>query len=450
MLRIPFHVRFAVACTAGLLVALRPLPASAFRIELPEAVGRALTQGGKSRRALLATERASHEAQGMRSEFRPRLSVSSGAGYSSRQTEKLRAVDGRGVERVYGLASLGSREGWFNVFAEQLLFDLRRSKQIEAADLAVEVTKAVEAQERQAVALEVFELYTDVLRLDERLRMSRQVASRAKALAELASSLAAAGAALDVDREDARIAAQRAALAVEDLERRRAIAQQSLAAAIGAGNADLPEPVAGSLPAVGDGEVTEVDDRLLAETPELRALEARRRLEHARVEAAHATRLPTVGVQGGYSHYGTNRYDNFPDEWRIGVDVRVPLFDGGKTRHETAAARNDEQIATIQYELALARKRRLVGELRARLAAAGRQEELAASSAANAQRRLDLVEMRLRAKRGGVLEVVSALDRYRAASAAAIDARFERLRAWARLESELARLVSKLLPEASE
>ncbi len=439
------HFHLVVAYAAGVLVGLRPISSSASSLTLAEAVSRALAQSGQARQVSLATERAAHEAEQAHSSFRPQVGMNSAAGYSSRQTEKLRAVDGRGVERVYGLASLGSRDGWFNFFVEQLLFDLRRSKEIEAADLALRAAEAVEAQRRESIASDVLELYADMVRIDEKLRVVRDVADRAAALRRVASSLADAGSALDVDREDASIAAERAALAVDDLVRQRTMTGEELSTLIGGRPDDLPEPLVASLPDPVEKEPPESWDEVLEGSPEMRALDIRRRLERVRAEAARAGRLPTVGLRGGYSHYGTNRYDDFPDEWHIGVDLRVPLFDGGRTRHAAAAARNSEQIAEIEYEQALVRKHRRVSELYFRLGATERSEQLAVRSERNALRRLELAEMRLRAKRGAVVEVVSALDHYRAAALAAVDGRFERLRAWAALERELGRLSSRLI-----
>ena len=101
------HFHLVVAYAAGVLVGLRPISSSASSLTLAEAVSRALAQSGQARQVSLATERAAHEAEQAHSSFRPQVGMNSAAGYSSRQTEKLRAVDGRGVERVYGLASLG-------------------------------------------------------------------------------------------------------------------------------------------------------------------------------------------------------------------------------------------------------------------------------------------------------------------------------------------------------
>lgn len=96
-------------------------------LTLADAVAIAVRRSDGVRIAALESEQAQAAVGSERSAYLPHLGITSGAGYSNRQNEKLRALDANGNERVYGLQSIGMRNGWFNVEVEQLIVDIRLS-----------------------------------------------------------------------------------------------------------------------------------------------------------------------------------------------------------------------------------------------------------------------------------------------------------------------------------
>jgi outer membrane protein TolC len=112
-------------------------------------------------------------------------------------------------------------------------------------------------------------------------------------------------------------------------------------------SAAMPGAAPAAAPAGGPAPVAQpfraVVDSALANRPERKALEFRIRAAEDRVAAAASGRLPLLTALGGYDFSRPNprivpiRREWNPS-WDVGVSVRWPLFDGGRTRAETAEA----------------------------------------------------------------------------------------------------------------
>jgi outer membrane protein len=418
--------------------------AGGVRLTLRDAVAMALEQGYGARIARLAAERAADESARARGAFLPRLWLTSNAGYSNRLDEKLRVLDHQARPRTYGLATIGASEGWLNVFVDQVLLDLRSWREAERAELAAELAELSEAERREAIAHEVVGRFALVLRLEELAASERRGEESALWLDEQGRALLEAGRALASEREAVAIRVEEARLGVaaragELEEARRAL---WLAAS---GSETAPPALAldaASLPAPGAPPGPEELEQALAGSPSVRALGIAREIEEKGVESARAGRLPTVGLRGGWSHYGIKRYDSYDDELLVGVDVRVPLFDGLDARRATAGAEKSAAIARLELESALAERRARVRELARLLPLAAARAELAARAAASAQEELRIADLGLRAGRGSLAASLAARAEASRARAAAVEARFEGLALWADLERELGRLAA--------
>ncbi|MFN7981183.1 MAG: TolC family protein [Vicinamibacterales bacterium] len=88
-------------------------------------------------------------------------------------------------------------------------------------------------------------------------------------------------------------------------------------------------------------------DALVAEAqqhrPERQAIQERSAGAESRMRAAAAGRRPTIAVAGGVDYARPNprifpRIGEWRESWDAGVNVNWPLFDGGRTRYETAEA----------------------------------------------------------------------------------------------------------------
>jgi outer membrane protein TolC len=95
----------------------------------------------------------------------------------------------------------------------------------------------------------------------------------------------------------------------------------------------------------------EFEKRALAVRSELRVFQLQQQLGEHQIDLAQSGNKPNLFFFSGYSV--TNGFDpmepnRFVDNWNVGVQATVPLFDGFKTRHEVQKARLD--LAAIDWQ----------------------------------------------------------------------------------------------------
>ncbi len=420
---------------------------SSVRLTLARAVGTALDHSYDTRIAALETDRADSALGETRASYLPRLSVTTNAGYSNRFDEKLRAVDRRGIERTYGLASLGSSEGWVNIFIDQILFDLSQLRLIERESLASDATRLAEVQRREDVAYEVTRGYADLVRLEELAGLAGETLGAAERLDEQARALLAAGRAVASEREQAALYLEDARLRARGVKEDVVAAWLSLQQTMGDSNGanTLPALAPESLPSPRATDLAEPDNDALAATPDLQVLTLRRRIEEATVASARAGRLPRFRVRGGYSHYGIKRFDNFPDETYVWLGMDLPIFDGFRVDSQVEGAKKGVEIAELRYRAALAAKRAQVRELQRQLGDADRRLALAERQRRNAREALRLADLRLRAQRGNLGDALATHERSTQRLEGAIDARFRQIELWASVHRAMGRLADAVV-----
>lgn len=419
------------------------------RLTLPEAVSRALREAPEAKIAQLEAGRADDDLATLQSAYWPQASISSDAGYSNRFNEKLEAVDEDGRVRRYNLATIGSKDGWFNVYIEQLLFDLSHWRDVKRAELEAEAARVAGLERREAISFGVLERYVEVLRLEELFALDGERVRSDEWLDRQAALMLKAGYCLPAEREQVGLrleeAKLQAALRAEEL----ASARGDLQLAIGSsGSADagvhlvresVPAPVGGPAPA-------EVEERVEA-SPEVRVLELRTMMEEARASATRAEALPTLGAGAGYSHYGAKRLDNFEDEVSVGVRLRMPLFEGFRIQHAAAGATKAAEIARLRHRSLLEAKRARVRDLGRRLAASERQPALARRQSQLADERLRLTDLNLQARRSSLDESLAAREEVVRSGRGAVDAHFDRVVLWATLQRETGMLAATIIGE---
>jgi outer membrane protein TolC len=428
------------------LVGLLSLPAAgrASTLTLAEAVSRALARGPDAVIARLEAERAEEATLQTRSQYYPTLTLTSRAGYSNRQDEKLEAVDGNGVERKYGLATLASDRGWLNVFIRQLLLDLRTWRDIERSQIEEEAAAAAEKEQREAVTFAVIDRYLTVLQLEKLVALDQEKVEGAAWLDEQAGVLLDAGRSLPTEREHASIHLEEVRLELdlrrEELRRARKMLWLMLGISEAEGEdlqlaaESVPEPSASSELMAADA--TEV----LSSAPSLRILDLQQQADEKAVAAARANRYPVLALNAGYLNYGAKRFDNFDDEFVVGIDLEVNLFDGFRTRHQIEGASKDAEIARVRYNSMLEEKRVRVRDLLERFQKTEKQPELARRRATMARNRMRLANLNLKAQRGTLEEALAVQFGYGRDAANAIEAQFERVLTWATLLREVGKL----------
>jgi outer membrane protein TolC len=237
----------------------------------------------------------------------------------------------------------------------------------------------------------------------------------------------------------------RARMLAIEARNQRDVSSAELARLVGLEPGQVVEP-AGSLESANDRAITV--DPLVAEArasrQERRALESRLDAADQLRNAAAAGRRPSIAIAGGVDYARPNpkifpRADRSDDSWDAGINVRWPLWDGGRTAANVAQAAGGAEAARqrlAEFDSVLpveVRQRALEVESgRAAIAAAAD----AVRAAAEARR---VVAERYRA---GVIPQIEVQD----AEFALLQAELDRTRALANLrvaEARLARAVGR-------
>jgi outer membrane protein len=423
--------------------------APAGSLSIAEALKQALTEGSAARIARLEAGRADDARSKALSAYLPHVAVSSEAGYSNRQDEKLVALDGSGRVRQYGLATIGSNQGWFNVYVDQLVFDLESWHKIEHSEISADIAHITEAEQRETISFAVLQRYTDVLRLEEIVALETEQTERARWLDEQGALLLKAGRAVRVDRDQVALHLEGRRLAVDRERATLSDARRTLWRTIaGKERGTVLQLVPASLPVIAPNDGHPAEDNMVSGAPDMRIVALRTRLEEMGLAAARAERYPTLGLRAGYSNYGAFRFDNFPDELYVAVQFELPVFDGFDAKSSIKSASKSMEIARLRQRAMQEEKRARLRELQRQLGAAARDVDLAGRRAEAARERLRLADLRLQGRRGTLVQAVAAHEEAAAASRLAIEKRYERIVLWATLQREMGRLTGKILGPA--
>jgi outer membrane protein TolC len=147
---------------------------------------------------------------------------------------------------------------------------------------------------------------------------------------------------------------------------------------MGRDSPEQPSPLTAYTPVTAPlGTLSELRAQALSGRPELQIAEHEVQAGAARVGSARAERLPSLSLAGIYhERAGADNDTDWYDEWNVGVQLTVPLMDGGVRRHRVAEA----QLAAEQ-----ARQRREETRLTVE-----RQTQDAWNAHAEAESRLDV------------------------------------------------------------
>ncbi len=197
----------------------------------------------------------------------------------------------------------------------------------------------------------------------------------------------------------------------------------------------LLAPASGKLPAVRGLGVANVPAQVLAQRPDLAALERDLAASSAEIGVAEADRYPRISFSGsiGYSISRALGSTNDGALWGFGPSISVPLFDAGrrKANGELAAARYDELAAG--YKSLAMRAVRETEEALTRLNGAQSREGDVRASLSGYEMFAASAQARLRAGVGTVLELEEARRAVLGAQIALLNLERERLLAWVAL-----------------
>jgi len=224
-----------------------------------------------------------------------------------------------------------------------------------ATTLGVERARAGADGAEASVVKGVTEAFYGSLLAARAAGVMEEAVKTARAHRDQVEAMHGQGLILDADRLRIRVFAadleQQAASRRADAE----VARAYLAYAIGEEGEVVPEgrmePPAELLP-----DLAEARARGLAARPDLKAASLQRDQAGQGVKIARADYIPQVGLMAAWEH-DTQDWSGHGENWMVGVQVRLPLFDGGARAGRLQTA----QAQALQMEKVLEDARRKVG-----------------------------------------------------------------------------------------
>ncbi|MFO7769348.1 MAG: TolC family protein [bacterium] len=353
------HARNPILLAAALLATLAGAGTARGQepLDLETCIERALAQNPRVDRVERNVERSEIQTRQAAGALLPVLSFTGAfSRYTSVSPQRL--LNPATQQIVEGSATaLTSVTYYTGLSLSQPLYDRSVTSVYTQALAGEQSARAAAELERQQLVLQVHQAYYGLLRAERNLEVAAADVAYNEGLLELVRTLRELGSRSEVD-----LLRQENALAQA---RQRVISARNGAASARAElNYLMGEAPTGPLALVDDLEVTERTEEQGALLEEARQahpamLQSRLGVAAARagVDAARASRYPSVNLSGSYSWRGDS-YLEFGDAfdrdytWSVGVNMRVPIFDGLRTRYsvdradlELQGARRERQAA---------------------------------------------------------------------------------------------------------
>jgi len=383
--------------------------ADVLSLTLDDAVARGLAHN----LGLILGQEAVLEAEGARREARADLLPQvRGEAYAEREKVSLAAF---GFTGLPGLPGTPEILGPFNVvdargYVSQTVLDFHAIRHARAAALDLSAAEHQQRRTRDDVVLACANLYLQAVAGESRVAAARAQLTTAQALYDLAADRKKAGlvAGIEVLRAQVELAAQRQRVIVaeSDAAKQKLVLARAIGLPLGQAFRLADDMPFAALPQVG---LEQALQRAYAARSDLQAAQARVDAALQERRAAAGEGLPSVGVSGDYGAIGNNVAGARPT-YNMSVNLRVPLFEGGRTqakvqqaecrvRQETAIL--EDLRAGIYYEVQSA----LLD-----LEAAGERVGVAESAVALAQQQLEQAQDRFTAGVAGNIEVTEAQE----------------------------------------
>ncbi|WP_338524417.1 efflux transporter outer membrane subunit [Pseudomonas batumici] len=170
--------------------------------------------------------------------------------------------------------------------------------------------------------------------------------------------------------------------------------EEQLREVLGHTPARLPEPAL--------LDVREIPTDLVRQRPDLASSERELAAANARIGAAQADRLPSLGLVGSFAVGNTS--GAYSRTWSLGPQLSVPLFDGGKRRAAVDSARAGYDAALATYRQTLRTAVMEVEQSLVRLDAARRSEADAQRATAGYQEYFQAIDRNWHAGNASLLD----------------------------------------------
>jgi multidrug efflux system outer membrane protein len=317
--------------------------------------------------------------------------------------------------RVTDSEGAGSRKSDASTVAFSASYELdlwgRNAAGVRAADASFRATAFDRDAARLTLIAGVATSYFEVLSLRGRLAIARENLAIAERVQSVVATRARNGAAsqLDVERQQATVLAQRAAvLPLEQQEKQTLAALAVLIGRVpegfavkGASLADL------AIPAVNPGLPAE----LLVRRPDLAAAEAQVASANGNVAAARAALLPSIELTGsaGLSSAALLSVLSGPQSAiSLALSLLQPIFDGGRLRGQVVISESRERELVEGYRKAILTAFADVEQALVAVSRSAQRETLQAQVQESARNALRLAEIRYREGADDLLTVLEA------------------------------------------
>ena len=231
------------------------------------------------------------------------------------------------------------------VTGSQSVFDFSSIRRYQASKVGIATAKSDLSGSEEQVAAQVARAYLTAVKADADVETAQSNITLSEAVLKQAENQKAAGTGtgIEITRARVQLANDRQRLLVAQNQRRSA--QLQLLRAMGARldtDLDLTDKLAYT--PVDTVAVEQAKAQALKERPDYAAQSERESNARLSASATKLERLPTVAAFGDYGSSGTAINNSLPTR-TIGIQVRVPLFDGG--RHD---ARREESLSQYRAE----------------------------------------------------------------------------------------------------
>lgn len=371
----------AVTCVAGLILPSFVEGQAEPPIALKDAVNIALKNSREIAVAQARYDVASKTVDVNRSAFQPNLFTGSGAAYTY------------GFPQTPG----GSAPTIFNLSYIQSLFNPVQTAQVRASQERKEVQRLELEKTRNTVALQTISNYLELAKVRSSLELMRNQRLSDARMISYTEGRVREGYETPKEGMRAQLAAAGTEKRIAQLETRESELQQQLAAAMGLSPAQhidvMPDQLGVS---TGDRE-SDVVDRAVAASLDLRESEYERRARQHVVTGQTGSKWPTIDVVGEYGLFA--RYNNLQDYYRqfqpnnftVGLQIKIPLISSQRSsnvalaRSELASSEMDLRNKRQNIELEASREFHHLRELEAARNYARADHDLAAENAREIQ-----------------------------------------------------------------
>ena len=384
------------------------------RLTMKRAVEMAVSPEGSARIQLAdeSVKQAQSRAQQARAALLPDLDATIG---QQSQTRNLEAV-GLGFNSPVPGFQFPTFVGPFNVFdvrasVRQSVFDFPSIRRYQSARTAVGAVKAEREHTGDAVSASVARAYVAALKADADVESAHANVQLAEALHKLIErqKRAGTGTGIEVTRARVQLANEKQRLLVASNERRKAHLQ--LLRVVGLRldtQVELDEKLSYlPLPPISWEDAKK---RALELRSDYKAQTEREGSARLSSSATAMERLPSVAALADYGSIGTGINNALPTR-TYGVQVRVPIFDGGRRdarRRESASLYRQEQVRTRDLREAIELEIRLALDT---IASAAEQVEVAAEGLRLADEELASAQRRYAAGVATSIEITDAQTR---------------------------------------